>query len=369
MSTIRRTAIAVPEYEYDQETVERRILQWLGPRRAARYERVLPAFRSGLVAKRRSAIPIERVFEERTFREKNDDYIRAAVALGERAVLDCLAGAGLAPADVDLFISASCTGFMIPSVDAVVAQRLKMRPSLARLPITQHGCAGGAVALRQAFVHLRAHPDHRVLVLAVEVPSVTFQTNDFSAENILSSTLFGDGAAAALLTADGEDHEPRIVDTASCMFPDSLDLMGFALRDTGLKIVLSKDVPDAIRAHAPAAIRGFLAGSGLSLGDIDHFLLHPGGRKIIEGFEEAFALDAERLEASRDVLRAHGNLSSATVLFMLHRHLVREPVGTRGDLGLLVAFGPGFGCESALLCWGPDALLPRARRVRTGALA
>jgi predicted naringenin-chalcone synthase len=138
------------------------------------------------------------------------------------------------------------------------------------------------------------------------------------------------------------------------MFPDSADLMGFDLTDSGLRIVLSKRVPGEIRAHAPEAISAFLAANGRSLEDIDHFLLHPGGRKIIEGFESAFRLGGGALDLTRTVLARHGNLSSATVLFILDDFRRRDR-GRAGDLGLLVAFGPGFGCESLLLAWGPQA--------------
>jgi predicted naringenin-chalcone synthase len=357
MCTIRSAATALPPYEYDQQTVRKHVERWLGDR-AGRYERILGAFDRGLVRTRASVIPIDEVFAPRTFEEKNNIYMRASVELGERAVLDCLERAGMAPTDVDYFVSASCTGFMIPSVDAVIAHRLGMKRSLGRLPITQHGCAGGAVALRQAHEHLRAHPDHTVLVLAVEIPSVTFQPGDFAPANVVSASLFGDGAAAVLLTAEGGPDDPRIVATDSCMFPDSADLMGFDLRDTGLQIRLSKQVPAAIREHAPAAIRGFLDAQGLDLDGIDHYLLHPGGRKIIEGFEKTFALGPGALEATRHVLARHGNLSSATVLFILADY-VQSDLGQRGDFGLLVAFGPGFGCESLLLQWGVPAE-PRA---------
>lgn len=353
MTAIRSTATALPPYSYDQRAARDAVRAWLGDR-AGRFERVLGAFDSGLVGRRASVLPIEQIFAPRSFEAKNRLYMQAAVELGLGAVTSCLDQAGLAPTDIDFFIASSCTGFMIPSVDAVIAHRLGMNRSLARLPITQHGCAGGAVALRQAHEHLLAHPDHKVLVLAVEIPTVTFQTEDFSASNVISASLFGDGAAAVVLTAEGAAHDPHILACDSRMFPDSADLMGFDLTDSGLRIVLSKRVPREIRAHAPKAIAGFLADNGHSLEDIDHFLLHPGGRKIIEGFESAFDLGAGALDLTRGVLARHGNLSSATVLFILD-DFRRGDRGRAGDLGLLVAFGPGFGCESLLLTWGPQA--------------
>jgi predicted naringenin-chalcone synthase len=358
MSAIRSTAIAVPSHTYDQSTVLEAVRNWLGDR-AERFSRVLDAYDRGLVSRRASVLPIEEVFRPRTFAAKNRIYMEAAVELGTEAVIRCLDDAGLRPDEVDFFISASCTGFMIPSVDAVIAHRLGMKPALARLPITQHGCAGGAVALRQAHDHLIAHPDHKVLVLAVEIPSVTFQHEDYTATNIISASLFGDGAAAVLLTAEGGANDPHILGTDSRMFPNSADLMGFDMTEGGLRIVLSKRVPQEIRAHAPDAISEFLAANGRSLEEIDHFLLHPGGRKIIEGFESAFGLGAGALDRTRSVLERHGNLSSATVLFILDE-FQRAERGKDGDLGLLVAFGPGFGCESLLLGWGPTAQLDYA---------
>jgi alkylresorcinol/alkylpyrone synthase len=351
MTTVRSTATATPPYTYDQKTSRRYVERWLGSR-AREFRRILDAFESGLVETRSSVLPIEEIFLPRTFREKNDLYAMGAVELGERAVRECLDRARLSPLDIDFFITSSCTGFMIPGVDALLAHRLQMKPTLGRLPITQHGCAGGAVALRQAHEHLLAHPEHKVLVLAVEIPTVTLQLDDLSAENLISTSLFGDGAAAAILTRGGAELAPRIVASESCMFPESEDLMGWQLRDSGLKIVLSKRVPQEIKAHAPNAIVGFLERQGLGLADIRHFLLHPGGRKIIDGFEASFGLTRGELASTRDVLKRHGNLSSATVLFVLDDHL-RAGHGQRGDLGLLVAFGPGFGCESLLLRWGP----------------
>ncbi|HEX5136453.1 MAG TPA: type III polyketide synthase [Planctomycetota bacterium] len=358
MSTIRSTGIAIPPYTYDQKTSRLHVERWLGDR-AHHFRRVLDAFESGLVETRSSVLPIEEIFLPRTFREKNDLYAKGALELGERAVRACLDRAGLEPGDIDYFITSSCTGFMIPGVDALLAHRMRMKPSLGRLPISQHGCAGGAVALRQAHEHLAAHPGHRVLVLAVEIPTVTLQLDDLSPENLISTSLFGDGAAAAVLTSGGRGGEPAIVATESCMFPESEDLMGWELRDSGLKILLSKRVPSEIKAHAPGAIIGFLARQGVGIEEIGHYLLHPGGRKIIDGFEASFSLTRNELGSTRSVLRKHGNLSSATVLFVLDEHL-RAGHGKRGDLGLLVAFGPGFGCESLLLHWGPRA----ARRER-----
>jgi alkylresorcinol/alkylpyrone synthase len=346
-ATIVETGTAFPAFEYDQPTIKRRLLRWLeGGGAAGRTG--LTTLDTNLVARRRLAEPIEDLFAERSFSQKNDAYIRNATALGEQAVLACLGKAGVVPGDVDHFISTSCTGFTIPSLDALLAHRLGMKSTLSRLPITEHGCAAGAVALTQAAAWLAGHPEHRVLVLAVELASLTFQTKDFSVENIVSAGLFGDGAAAVLVTSEPRARRPRIVACESRLFPESADLMGFRLTDGGFKIVLSREVPAAIRTHAVPALAGFLDRHGLTPSRVDHWLLHPGGRKIVESFEDAFDLGRGGLVHSRRILETHGNLSSATVLCMLDEFLATG-AAKPGDVGVLVSFGPGFGAELVLL--------------------
>ncbi len=349
MTTIVASATDGGRYVYPQERVKQAIRDWLnGSGRCM--ENAVAAFDHALVERRSSVEPIEYVFARRGLGESNDRYKVHASELATAVSRRCLAAARWSAEDVDLFITTSCTGIMIPSVDAVVAERLQMKESLRRLPITEHGCAAGAVALSHAHDHLLAHPTHRVLVVAVEIPSLTFQPTDQSASNVISSALFGDGAAAVALEGRARPGFPRIVSTGSHRFRDSLDWMGFDLKDSGLHIVLSREVPVRIREGARAVIGEFLTGSKLALTDIDHFLLHPGGGKILQAFEETLALPEGALAVSRTVLREHGNLSSATVLFILQEYLERR-LAACGDLGLMMAFGPGFGAEMLLLEW------------------
>jgi predicted naringenin-chalcone synthase len=345
--TIVATSTAFPRFEYDQRSCKEMLTRWIegNPKAARSY---LSTLDTQLVERRAIVVPLEEVFGGRSFAARNDDYIRHAVELGERAVVECLARAGIVAGDVDHFITTSCTGFMIPSLDARLGHKLGMKRTLSRLPITEHGCAGGAVGLREAASHLAAHPGHRVLVLSVEIASLTFQVNDFSPENIISAGLFGDGAAGALVMAEPRPGRPRLEAAESRFFPDSLHLMGFNLTDTGLKIVLSREIPDAISEHAVPALGSFLDRHGLTPASVDHWLLHPGGRKIIESFEDAFDLGRGGLVHSRRILRNRGNLSSATVLAMLDDFFA-QGLAKPGDVGVMVAFGPGFGAEMALL--------------------
>jgi predicted naringenin-chalcone synthase len=334
MSSLLASAVRSGAFEYEQATVKSHVRAWLNGD-GSRRERILSAFDSALVERRSSVVPIEEVFRARSFGASNDLYIRHAVELATDVAQRALARAGLAPDQVDYFVSSSCTGFMIPSLDA---------------HITEHGCAGGAVALAHAHDHLLAHPDHKALVVAVELPSLTFQAGDRAPANVVSSALFGDGAAAVVLASAPVAGRPRIVRTGSRRFEKSLDWMGFQLRDSGLHVLLSPEIPRQVRAAAQELVVGFLHECGLALADVDHFLFHPGGRKILEAFEQTLELPRQALAASRRVLRDHGNLSSATVLYIVDDYLSNS-IGRAGERGLLLAFGPGFGAEFLLLEW------------------
>ena len=301
---------------------------------------------------RASVVPIEEVFRPGDFQAQNDRYAEiarsAAVDLARRA----LATAELSPSQVDFIVSVSCTGFMIPAVDAYVAEALGMGPRLARLPITESGCAGGVVGLARALDFLTAHPDRTALVLALEFASLTFQRGDRSATNVVSSAIFGDGGAAVVLV--GADHpraragRARVVAAESVFFPATTHLMGFHLRNSGLHIILDKALAPFVRREVASGVDKFLAAQGLKRSDITRWVMHPGGRRIIEVMAERLGLDKSDLAPTEAVLSEHGNMSSVTVLFVLDEILRRERPRA-GERGLLGAFGPGFGAEFALV--------------------
>jgi alkylresorcinol/alkylpyrone synthase len=245
------------------------------------------------------------------------------------------------------------------------------RPETQRQPATEMGCVAGAWALGRANDYLRAYPESAVLVVAAELASLTGQVTDRSMANIVSAALFGDGAAAAVIAGsrfphagrtagaplaagraatNGRARPARILASRSHLFPGTPELMGFDVTDGGLKIVLSPRVPRFIRQHVPAVLAPFLEQHGVRRGDLKHFLLHPGGRKVLEGLERELQLTPQDTRFSWKVLREYGNLSSATVLVMLH-HFEREARPEPGDLGLLMAVGPGFCAELVLLQW------------------
>ena len=255
----------------------------------------------------------------------------------------------MVPADVDLLITVSCTGVMIPSLDAYLAQEMGFRPDVRRLPITELGCAAGAAGLARAWEYLAAFPDRTALLVSVELPTLTFQRKDFSQANLISAILFGDGAAGVVVTGR-EAIGPRILASESFLFPQSLDAMGFDLRDSGFHIVLSKDVPQLIREKVRGLAEDFLARNALHLSDVSAFLLHPGGQKLLSFMEAELGLTSEDTAISWDVLRRFGNLSSASVLFILQEWMTRREMPSE-SYGLLMAFGPGFTAEMLLLQW------------------
>ncbi|MBM2811299.1 MAG: Type polyketide synthase [Chloroflexi bacterium] len=328
--TIAATATVTPPFVLRREDVKEAVaaIFALSPRRTAA---LMAIYDNARVDQRHSVFPLDHLIRPRSLTEKSQEYRKHAVSLGSRAAHDCLDGAGLLPSHVDLLISVSCTG------------------NVRRLPITELGCVGGAAALSRATDFVRAFPDSHVLVVAVELSSLTFQPDDMSDANLISCAFFGDGAAAALVTGS-KVAGARVLDTESCLIPDSLDAMGFDLDDTGFHVVLSKDVPDILRRDIRRLVDGFLTRNGLDLGQLSVFVLHPGGRRILEYLEEALDLPREATQPSWDVLRDYGNLSSATIIFVLDEWL-RKRRPSVGEYGIAIGFGPGVSAELLLLQW------------------
>jgi alkylresorcinol/alkylpyrone synthase len=349
---IASTATAVPQHVISREFVEAQIGRVFSLS-GRRLEAVLEIVGNSRIDRRYSIFPLEYLIEPRPLEQISREYRDHSVCLGRRAAQQALDRAGITPQEVDLILTVSCTGFMIPSLDAYLAPEMGMRPNVRRLPITELGCAAGAAGLALAREYVNARPDATVLLVAVELPTLTFQRRDLSQANLVSAMLFGDGAAAAVVTGR-ERRGPRILDSESFLFPDSLDAMGFDLRDSGFHIILSKEVPQMIRERIGGLVDGFLARHSLTRGDLQAYILHPGGQKLLHFMEQELGLSSRHTQPSWDVLRDFGNLSSASVLFVLHQWLGQGTSDTRlrpGDLGLLAGFGPGFSAEMLLLQW------------------
>jgi alkylresorcinol/alkylpyrone synthase len=347
-ATIAATATAVPPHVLtceDVKTYMRQVFD-VGERRL---DAMMTVIDNAQVHKRHSISPIEYIVKPRSLAQTSREYQEHAVRLGQQAAEACLANARMTPHDIDMIITVSCTGFMIPSLDAHLINLMGFRSDVRRMPLTELGCAAGAMALTRASEFVHAFRDKTVLIVSVELATLTFQRGDLSQANLISCVLFGDGAAAAVVTGRPATG-PRILDADTYTFPQSLDAMGFDLRETGFHIVLSKDVPQMIREKIKAVVDGFLHRSGLTREAIAAFILHPGGQKLLSYVEEQLGVCRSDTQFSWDVLSQYGNLSSATILFILHEWLTKKTMNT-GDFGLVAAFGPGFSAEVLLLQW------------------
>src|SRR5713226_9221054 len=346
--TIAATATALPPHTITREDVK----VYMGrvfdiPER--RLEAMMSIVDNAQVHNRHSIFPLDYTIEPRPLSQTNNEYIEHAVKLGREAAEKCLVNAGLKPRDIDMIITVSCTGFMIPSLDAHLINLMGFRSDVRRMPLTELGCAAGAMALTRASEFVHAFRDKTVLIVSVELATLTFQRGDLSQANLISCVLFGDGAAAAVVTGRPATG-PRILDADTYTFPQSLDAMGFDLRETGFHIVLSKDVPQMIRDKIRHVVDAFLDRRGLTRDAMAAFILHPGGQKLLAYVEEQLGLCRCDTQLSWDVLGQYGNLSSATILFVLDAWL-RKKTMDPGDYGLAAAFGPGFSAELLLLQW------------------
>lgn len=346
---IAATAAAYPEHWYPQAQLTEYLVQAFDDQRLAGRLRSLHA--NAGVDGRFLARPLEQYAALRDFTACNAAWLDCALPLGERALRAALDRAGVTPAEVDAIYFSTVTGLASPSLDARLVQRLGMRPDVRRVPMFGLGCVAGAAAVSRAADFVRGRPDGVAVVLTVELCSLTLQRDDRSVANLISTGLFGDGAGAAVVV--GAEHRckgPRIVDTRSVFYPDTTDVMGWQIGAHGFRIVLSAEVPKVAKERVPQDVDAFLAAHGLQRDAIARWIAHPGGPKVLEGLQEGLGLSADDLACSWQALAKAGNLSSASVLAILDATL-RERPGKVGDLGLMLAMGPGFCSELLLLRW------------------
>ena len=311
-------------------------------------DRLLPIFDHSGVEHRNFCVPAEWFYEDHSFSEKNDLYVESALDLSEKAARRALDKAGADSADVAAVFFVSTTGLAIPSIDSFLLRRLGLSEHTRRVPVVGLGCAAGASGLGLAAHYASAcRPGELVLLVAVELCGLTFQKGDRSKANLVSTALFADGAAAVVIgrDADGEAAAgPKLLGSYTTTWPGTEDVMGFDVGEHGLKVLLSRSVPSVVYERMPENLRLALGSVGLSLEDIRHPIIHPGGAKVLDAFEEVLGLEPGGLDISREVLREHGNMSSVTVLFILERFLAGADHAP-GEHGVLSAMGPGFSAE------------------------
>ncbi len=351
---------ALPEHRYEQREITTTFTETMlgGAVDQSIVERL---HRNAGVETRHLALPIERYAQLRDFGESNDAFIEIGVELGAQAVTEALKAAGLTPEDVDLIVSATVTGLAVPSLEARVAQVIGLRPDVIRMPLVGLGCVAGAAGVARLHDYLVGHPDKVAVLMSVELCSLTLQRNDASVANLVASGLFGDGAAAVVAAgstraddlADPPSVQPEVLASRSRLYPDSERTMGWDVGATGLKIVLDNKVPELVRTYVGGDVDAFLTDHGLSRSDIEWYVAHPGGPKVLEALADALDVSRDALQVTWDSLAKIGNLSSASVLNVLADTLASRPPRP-GSYGLMLAMGPGF-CSELVLLRAPEA--------------
>jgi alkylresorcinol/alkylpyrone synthase len=355
MTRLIAVAPVLPEHRYSQAEITDAFLEVCLDGGSGHEALVRRLHASAMVEHRHLVLPLDQYAKLDTFAAANDVYLDAATELGAQAVAAALADCGLVASDVDVLISTSVTGVAVPSLEARIAQRLGMRSDVVRVPLFGLGCAGGAAGVARLDDHLRARPGAVGVLVSVELCSLTTQREHTAVPHLVASALFGDGAAAVV--AVGSDHPlhasapgPTVRDSMSRLYPDSERAMGWDVGEWGLRIVLDADVPDLVERHLGDDVRAFLLRNGLTSEDINPWVCHPGGPKVLQAVENSLALTDGELAVTWRSLRDIGNLSSSSVLHVLADTWHVDPAdGTRD--ALLLAMGPGFASELVLLTW------------------
>lgn len=291
------------------------------------------------------SLPKSDYLRDADFTARNQAFARVSLELGRKVLSDLLSGP-IDPSQIDFLVYTSVTGLAVPSLDARLMNLLPFRPDLKRIPMFGLGCLGGAAGVARLADLLRSRPEGYGVLLSVELCSLTLQPQDLSVANLVASGLFGDGAAAVLM---GPGPGPRVVDTRSVFFPQSEEVMGWDIGSHGFSIILSPQVPHYAENHLGPALFEFLSDHRLTPGDIVAWVAHPGGPKVVDVLQKALNLPSQALAITRASLTQVGNLSSASVLFILEQHL--KTAHPKGSYGLMLAMGPAFCAELVLLQW------------------
>lgn len=338
---IAAVASAAPEHRIDQRAM-RDIVLSIAPE--LRSHEAL--FLNTGIKTRYSCVPVAWHLEPRGWAARNLVFQEAAANLLERVGRECIARSGIATSDIEAIVTVSTTGLAVPSLDAILANRLGLSATIERLPIFGLGCAGGVTGLARAARLAHSLPRGIVLLLVVELCTINCRSSDRTIKNFISTALFGDGAAALLLCRKSRDKVmPVLIASGEHMWRRTEYMMGWSIEDDGFGVVLSPDIPKCARDELRPAVDQFLARHCLVLGDLDGVIMHPGGRKVLEAAQAALAWPREAFRHAWDILAEYGNMSSPTALFVLERTL---SAGASG-LHLLIAFGPGFTVSFALL--------------------
>jgi len=366
-------ATALPRHRVDQRNAREFAAALFGRALGPEKQRLLEVFDHSGIETRHTCMPLEWYERPHRFGEANDAYIEHALSLSREASEKAIRAAGLEASDIDHVLFVSSTGLATPSIDARLANLLELREDIRRTPIWGLGCAGGAAGLSHARDMALADPEARVLLIALELCTLTFQHGDLDRRNLVATSLFSDGAAAAVIvgaearsngtaeshlesrskrtsgaTESGTRCSFEILASRSTLWRDTLDVMGWTVDEQGLHVVFSRDIPTIVRQWVRANLEDFLAENGAGLESLSRIIAHPGGPKVLGAYAESLGLDPEIFRHAREVLRTCGNMSSPTCLFVLERTLEAGDLEPR-ELALVAALGPGFSSEYVLI--------------------
>jgi alkylresorcinol/alkylpyrone synthase len=312
-------------------------------------DRLIFAFDNTEIITRNFCKPLSYYAQPNTFEQRNNDYIENALKYAVEAIEECITKADINKEAITDLVFVSTTGLATPSIDALIINKMRLDPHVNRSPLWGLGCGGGVSGMAKANTIAIANPNAVVLLVAVELCSLTLIKSDYSKSNFIGSSLFSDGIAACVVKGDNHTQHQQKIDyiaSSSKLYYDSLDVMGWDFQDTGFKVLFSKDIPTFIHENVKQDITEFLNKHGLQLSDIQNFIFHPGGKKVLDAYTDALGVEGDFLNKTRTIMNDNGNMSSVTVLYVLERFISQ---GFEDGYGLMMAMGPGFSSEMVLL--------------------
>jgi alkylresorcinol/alkylpyrone synthase len=343
---IQAVGTAVPNYALPQTEIKQFVANVFRSH-VEHIDRLLPIFENSCIKVRYLSQPLDWYATPHSFSEANQIFEQVALDLAEKAAMQAMEKSNVKPMDIGMVVFVTSTGIATPTLDAKLIQRLGLSSHTGRLPIWGLGCGGGATGLARASELAHSIPGKSVLLVSVELCSLTFQRNDYSKSNVVGTSIFADGAAAALIGMEGEG--PEIVGNYSTLFPNSEDIMGWELVETGLKVRFSRDIPSIVRRHLPDLLEKACDEWDIDKAMIDHYVVHPGGAKVLEAYCNSLDIKKEQLAEAYEVLMDYGNVSSASIIFVLEKFLAATL--PTGNYGIMLALGPGFSAEQVLFKW------------------